>query len=243
MGLLANEKRELAESCLLLSAEKDFEKAAKIRQEAYKLNPPGSINIDWGDWESAWIRDSRYVDFMLSEDYSDCKNSKVKIEFIQAGIFVDYLFGFKDCWGVKRQAELSKEVFNSELLEKFLIKENWDFLSENRELIYTSTKKRNISARIYYDEIKKKGFPDTAHPKIYELGEYYLGFLPGTPKSVIEGRRKWLETYDLFCKMSVAGIDKFPKTYQTFEKHALSNSGKYQKWMSEYLNKGDGNSG
>ena len=234
MGIIAKEKRELAEKCIFLSVEKDFERASRIRQEAYKINPPGSIGIDWGDWKGVWERDTRYIRFMLEEDYSDCENSKRKIEFMQSGIFVDYLFGFKDCWGVKRQSELSKEAFNSELLEKFLIKENWAFLSENRELIYTSTKKMNISARIYYEEIKKKGFPDTAHPKIYELGEYYLGFLPGTPNSVIEARRKWLERYDLFCHMSVVGIEKFPKTYQTFEKHALENSEKYQAWMRQY---------
>lgn len=234
MGLLAKEKRKIAEKCILFALNQDFEKSAKIRQEAYAMNPPGSIGIDWGNWNDIWKKDFRYITFLLSEDYSDCENSKEKIEFMQAGIFVDYLFDFRDCWGIKRQAELSKEVFTSKLLEKFLIKENWVFLSENRELIYTSTKKMNISARIYYEEIKKKGFPDTAHPKIYEFGEYYLGFLPGTPQSVIEGRRKWLEMYDLFLNMSAAGIEKFPKTYQTFEKHALSNSEKYQKWMQQY---------
>ena len=232
--MLANKKRELAETCLLLSAEKDFERAARIRQEAYKLNPPGSIGIDWGNWESIWRLDSRYVSFMLSEDYSDCENSKRKIEFIQAGIFVDYLFDFKDCWGIKRQAELSKEPFHSELLDKFLIRENWDFVSENRELIYTSTKKKNISAKIYYASIKEKGFSNIANPKIYDYGEYYLGFLPGTPKSIIEGRRKWLEQYNLFYNMSIAGIEGFPKTYQTFEKHALANSKKYQEWTRQY---------
>lgn len=234
MGLLASEKIRLAEKCIVLAINKNFEGAARIRQQAYAINPPGSIGTDWGDWGTIWARDSQYVEFMLNEDYSDCDNTKQKLEFIQAGIFIDYLFDFRDCWGIKRQTELSKEAFNSELLEKFLIKENWTFLSENRELIYTSTKKMNISARIYYEEIKKKGFPDTAHPKIYELGEYYLGFLPGTPNSVIEARRKWLERYDLFCNMSVVGIEKFPKTYQTFEKHALANSEKYQAWMRQY---------
>ena len=48
-------------------------------------------------------------------------------------------------------------------------------------------------------------------------------------------RKKWLRRYRLFeCCLNM-GIDKFPKTYQTFEKHAISNSGKYREWMKQYL--------
>lgn len=234
MGLLAKEKRVLAEQCISLSIEKKFKDAAQIRQKAYSENPPGSIGVDWGDWEKIWKTDSRYLEFMLSEDYSDCENSKKKVEFIQAGIFVDYLFEFRDCWGVKRQSELIDEQFSSNLLEEYLIKEDWVFLSENREIIYTSTKKMNISARIYYQAIEGSGLRDIANPKVYNRGEYYLGFLPGTPKSIIESRRAWLTRRDLFYKMSLVGIDRFPKTYQTFEKHALANSEKYQDWMRQY---------
>lgn len=235
MGLLAKEKRELAEKCILLALNQDFEKSAKIRQEAYAINPPGSIGVDWKNWSDIWKKDFRYITFMLSEDYSDCNNTKSKIEAIHAGIFVDYLFDFRDCWGVKKQAELSKECFCSELLEKFLIKEKWNFVSANRELIYTSTKKQNIEAKVYYESIKNTGLRDVAHPKIYANGEYYLGFLPGTPQKIIDGRRKWLEMHDLFLSMSASGIEKFPKTYQTFEKHALANSEKYREWMKQYL--------
>lgn len=235
MGLLAKEKRELAEKCIWFAFNQEFKKSSKIRQEAYALNPPGSIGVDWKDWESIWETDTQYIKFMLQEDYSDCDNTQSKIKSMQAGIFIDYLFGFEDCWGVKRQAQLNKEHFRSELLEKFLIKEKWNFASENRELIYTSTKKKNISAAVYYENIREKRWPDVAHPKIYQKGEYYLGFLPGTSQKVIDGRRKWLEMYNLFLKMSASGIEKFPKTYQTFEKHALSNSEKYQKWMQQYF--------
>lgn len=234
MGMLAVEKRNLAETCIVLSINRDFEQAARLRQQEYALNPPGSIGTDWGNWKNIWECDSQYVTFMLQEDFSDCENTDEKIRFLQAGIFVDYLFDFRDCWGIKRQAELNKEPFSSIFLEKYLIKENWQFISENRELIYTSTKKQNISARMYYEGIRAKGLPDSAHPKIYKPGEYYLGFPPGTPQKIIDGRRKWLEMYDLFFKMSLSNLEKFPKTFQTFEKHALSNSAKYQAWMRQY---------
>lgn len=232
--MLAVEKRNLAEKCILLAINKNFEQAARLRQQAYSINPPGSVGTDWTNWDAIWAKDSQYVEFMLNENYSDCDNTKQKVESIQAGIFIDYLFDFKDCWGVKRQAELNNEIFSSSVLDHFLQKENWVFLSENREIIYTSTKKKNISAKIYYAAIKKSKTKDIAKPQIFDLGEYDLGFLPGTPPKIIDARRHWLERYDLFSKMSAVGIEKFPKTYQTFEKHALANSEKYQEWMRQY---------
>ncbi len=235
MGILASEKRAIAERCIFLAIEKNFEQAANVRQKAYAKNPPGSIGVDWNNWKQVWSLDSRYIEFMLKEDYSDCDNTKTKIEFIQAGIFVDYLFDFKDCWGVKRQAELSDEKFHSKYLECFLERKNWIFESENREIIYASTKKKNISSKIYYDQINKKGIKDSVSPYIFPFGEYDLGFLPGTPQNVIDDRRKWLEQYNLFLKIQKLGIEKFPKTYHTFEKHMLNNSEKYQEWMRKYL--------
>lgn len=47
-------------------------------------------------------------------------------------------------------------------------------------------------------------------------------------------RKKWIRRYKLFERCSKMGIEKFPKTYQTFEKHALANSEKYTEWMREY---------
>ena len=47
-------------------------------------------------------------------------------------------------------------------------------------------------------------------------------------------RKKWLREYKLFEKCSVLGIDKFPKTFKTFQKHKKENSEKYQEWMRQY---------
>lgn len=48
------------------------------------------------------------------------------------------------------------------------------------------------------------------------------------------GRKKWLRSYKLFENCRVLEIDKFPKTFQTFQKHKLENSEKYQAWMRQY---------
>ena len=236
MGLRAFEKRELAEKCISLAFDKEFQSAAKIRQEAYALNPPGSIGIDWNNWETIWKFDSRYLKYLLDEDYSDCENTERKIEYIQSGIFIDYLFDFRDCWGVLRQAEIYEEQFISSKLQKYLLSQNWIFESENPEIIYTNTKKKNISARIYYDSIKENGFNDIARPIIFGNGEYDLGFPPNADEKIVEGRRKWLKNYNMFLSMQKAGIEKFPKTFQTFEKHRIAQSNQYQKWISQYLN-------
>ena len=63
---------------------------------------------------------------------------------------------------------------------------------------------------------------------------------PRTPKQkeVYErkaiARKRWLRDYKLFEKCSACGIEKFPKTFQTFQKHKNANSEKYQEWMRQY---------
>ena len=234
MALTAQQKRTVAETCFAYAINGDYMHASRTRQQAYALNPPGSIGVNWDCWEEIWARDSRYLDFLNLEDFSDVDNSPRKIESLKVGIFIDYLFDFKDCWGVRKQSTMLDEAFRSEALESFLKANAWDFKSENREIIYTQTKKQNISAKIYYESIIGKGLNDTVHPHIYENGEYYLGFYPGTPESTINARRSWLKIYDEFINMSNANIDKFPKTFQTYHKHKLANSAKYQAWIAQY---------
>lgn len=48
------------------------------------------------------------------------------------------------------------------------------------------------------------------------------------------GRKKWLRSYKLFESCCALELDKFPKTFQTFQKHKLENSEKYQAWMRQY---------
>lgn len=232
--MLAKQKRAIAEEALPAALAGDFKAAAQIRQRAYALDSPGSIGVDWGNWRAIWKKDSRYVYFLELEDFSDADNSDEKISAMKAGIFIDYLFDFKDCWGVIKQSTLITEPFHSDLLEQFLVEHNWAFECVNRELIYTDTKKGNISAKIYYEAAQKNGLGGLNSPQIFPIGEYDLGFYPDTPEHIIAARRHWLETYDLFLDMERSGIDKFPKTFQTFEKHKKANSEKYQAWILEY---------
>ena len=233
--MLAEQKRAIAEKCLAATMSGDYKTASQLRQRAYSFNPPGTIGIDWNDWEQIWRLDSRYIKYLNTEDFSDVDNSENKIEALKAGLFVDYLFTFRDLWGVCRQSVLTKEKFHSDAVEKFLVDNDWNFKSENRELIYAQTKRQNISARMYYDSCEEKGF-DTSNwkPYIYPVGEYYLGFLPGTPQKIINGRREWLRTYDEYMNMSNAKVDGFPKTFQTFKKHKNLNSDKYKRWRADY---------
>lgn len=47
-------------------------------------------------------------------------------------------------------------------------------------------------------------------------------------------RKKLLRDIRLFQNCVACGIDKFPKTFPTFEKHKQTNSEKYQEWMRQY---------
>ncbi len=212
----------------------DFESASRLRQKAYTQDPPGSIGIDWNNWNQIWELDSRYIHFLIQEPFLDMDNTTERVFSLKSGMFIDYLWGFRDSWGVKRQSELSSEPFLSHELEAFLESKNWLFECENRELIYAKTKSHNINAKIYLDSIKQNGMRDLVHTHIFLIGEYDLGFSPEAPQRIIDGRRKWLETYDQFEKLKKTGIDKFPKTFQTFEKHKRANDEKYQNWISQY---------
>lgn len=228
--MLADQKRTVAEKCLNCALRGGYKEASRIRQQAYILNPPGTIGVDWTNFSEIWDKDSQYLFYLENEDFSDMNNTWEKKRFLKAGIFIDYLFGFRDMWGVKRQAQLSNELFYSAQLEEFLVEKNWSFECENRELIYASTKEKNISARIYYDSVNKNGLSPSYRPYIFKIGEYDLGFFPDTPQQVIDGRRKWLENYDEFEKIKKMGIAGFPKTFKTFEKHKHDNTVKYQEW-------------
>lgn len=62
-----------------------------------------------------------------------------------------------------------------------------------------------------------------AGSNVSEQGGYDLEFPPDAPKRIIDGRRKWLEMYDQYLDMSNAGIETFPQTFQTFERHKKAN--------------------
>lgn len=237
MTMLAKQKRAIAEGCLNHAIDGDYQTASRLRQQAYSSDPPGTIGVDWNCWDEIWEMDSRYLLFLYNEDFSDADNSPRKIEALKAGIFIDYLFGFRDAWGVKKQSMLVDEEFCSRTLESFLRANDWDFKCENRELIYAQTKKMNISAKMYYAAIKDSGLNDSIHPHIYENGEYYLGFAPNASQKIIESRREWLKAYDEFMSMSTAGIAKFPKSFQTFQKHKLADDENYKMWFAEYKSK------
>lgn len=229
--MLAEEKRRIAQSCLFAALKGDFKTASRIRWEAYQDD---EFLYSERSWRSVWEEDYKYLSYLIQEDFSDMNNSLEKIKSLKAGIFVDYLFDFRDFWGVTEQSHLSKEAFYSETLETFLRSKNWTFKSENREIIYAQTKKINISSRIYFDAIKGYDFDLRIYPYIYPIGEYDLGFPPNASKEAVDARRRWLEMYNQYLDMSLAGIEKFPKTFKTFEKHKLLNDEKYLDWVRQY---------
>ncbi len=237
--MLAADKRILAEKAIAYARVGSYEEAARIRQKAYAKNPPGSIGVDWRDWRSIWVKDKRYLAYLNAEKFSDLQNSKHYIESMKASIFIDYLFDFRDGWGIEHHRDFCKEEICCPSLDEFLDK--MDLKEEARDLVYMSTIKRNISSKMYIDATKNNGLDTSRYPYmsyIYQNGEYYLGILKGTPESqvkrILDGRRKYLKDYTQYEDMGHSGIDKFPKTFQTFQNHKSANSKKYQEWMRQY---------
>ena len=233
------DKRVLAEISIKYARDGKYREAARVRQQAYGKEPSGSIGGNWKDWPSVWEKDRKYLSFLKAEKFSDLKNSRQYIESMKASIFVDYLFDFRDGWGVDRHREFCQEAICCPLLDKFL--QQMDLEEELHDSVYMSTVKRNISSKIYIDSMKSTGISISRYPYmsyIYQNGEYYLGILKGTPENqvqkILAGRRKFLKDYAQYENMGAIGVERFPKTFQTFQKHKKANSEKYQEWMRQY---------
>lgn len=230
----ATDKREVAEACLNAALKGDFKRASKIRQEAYLLNPPGTIGIDWSDKKAIWNMDKKFLQQMDIEPFTDLENTKPYIQSLKAGLFIDHIFNFRDNWAVAQRESIGMEKLNCPQLEHFLQKTGFDLPSVSRLHIYAQTKHKNINAKIHLDARSKTGLEMAWEPQHFPAGEYDLGFSPGTPLKIIEGRRKWLEDTAQFDEMRASGISGFPKTFQTFQKHKFANSAKYQAWVEEH---------
>lgn len=235
----AKDKRELAMQCVSQAMIEKYKEASRIRQKAYEQDPPGSIGFDWADFAQVWEKDSEFLKYMDEDGFSDLNNSPEYIQALRAGLFVDMLFGFRDLWGVhealsrlnafRASQGLPTEEMNCPLMQNYLARLDWP--SENPVAIYCHTKNKNINARIYRAHVTRES---NYAPQFFPKGEYDLGFMPGVSQKVVDGRRAWLKMYNLFEDMQQAGIEKFPKTFQTFEKHCRAKDAKFKAWEESY---------
>jgi len=124
---------------------------------------------------------------------------------------------------------LSNERLYSPVLEQFLADKKLCFDSISREFIYADTKMRNISAKQYYASCAKKYYKPKHRPVIYEFGEFNLGFLSKPTEKQLASK-----TYIELGKIYNFKAMKFPKTFQTFQKHKIANSEKYKNWLHQY---------
>lgn len=224
-----SEKRQIASKCISLAVQGEYKLASKTRQLAYAKNPPGSIGADWNNFSQIWKCDSRYITAMNEESFRDLQNTEAFINLLKAGLFVDALFGFKDFWSIDVALKSTEESLNCPLMDEFLLRMDWP--RDNKVIIYCSTKRKNIEAIIYKNyAISQNSYA----PYCFPAGEYDLGFLPGTSKDAIDARREWLRVYNLFEDIRALGIQGFPKTFNTFEKHQKANDDRYRFWVDQY---------
>ena len=231
--LRAKERREIANECLPLVLGQQYKKAAHIRQQAYALNPPGTVGLDWSNFKEIWGYDSRYISQIEDEDYSDLQNSLEFINSLKAGLVIDYFFYFRDMWGIDA-AIVKNEEINCPLLDKYLKEKNWPRV--NKLYAYARTKWKNIEAHIFY---KYSAFKDIKtkkwwYPEPYLYGEYDLGISLKTDPKVLNAHILYLKKCNLFDDMKAAGVKNFPKTFQTFDKHFRLHDEKCIEWLKSY---------
>lgn len=195
---------------------------ARAKYENESVIPHGiHVNLGDGNKTSKWEETTElsyniknYIENSYKLDFSDCKNSDRFKEALR-----NFYIGMESAGAGNIDIP---DDFEEKLGEKLIcptldkqLAEKCQFPNPPKLKIYFRTKVRvfnYISTRLIsqWDGNFDLGTYDCTDPFHASMAQYE--------------------------KMKTVGIDGFPKTFKTFEKHKQSNSEKYQNWIQQYSN-------
>lgn len=191
----------------------------RARYERNSVIPHGIHISMGGDDDGAWAEETslpynvkNYIKASYKLDFSDCRNSEA----------------FKDAM---RSLYVGMQITGAGRLEppkdfEESIGEYLDCPALDKQLEEKCTFPNPPKFRIYFDtKVRVYNFTNTGVMDHWD-GQFLLGVFDCT-KPIHAS----MSQYD---KMKAAGIEGFPKTFQTFEKHKKANSEKYKAWIDEY---------
>lgn len=215
-------RKEMHQSAVDFALSGDYLSAynARAKYEKESVIPHGiSVNLGGGSNTPAWEAASEipyniqnYIGNSCKLDFSDCENSerfKEALRRFYIGIEAtgSNRIDIPDDFEEKLGEKLNCPALDAQLAEKC------QFPDPPKLKIYFRTKVRvfnYISTKL----IKKWD------------GNFDLG--------VYDCTSPLHATMAQYERMKTAGIEGFPKTFKTFEKHKKENSEKYKLWMAEY---------
>lgn len=191
----------------------------RARYERNSVIPHGiHVSIE-GDDDGAWAEKTslpynvkNYIKASYKLDFSDCRNSEA----------------FKDAM---RSFYVGMEITGSGRLEppkdfEENIGEYLDCPSLDRQLEEKCTFPNPPKLKIYFcTKVRVFNFISTKLIDHWD-GNFDLGIYDCTDL--------FHASMAQYEQMETAGINGFPKTFRTFQKHKISNSPKYQEWMRQY---------
>ena len=206
-------KADMQRSVASASGLKDYVAAhnARARYEEGSVIPHG-IGMDWKQESDIPYNVKNYIECSKKLDFSDCLNSEAFKDALRALYVGISISGTGDISPPDDFEEQVGEALICPALDAQLA-EKCKFPNPPKMKIYFRTKVRvhnYISTKLIdkWDGNFDLGVYDCMVPLHADMAQYEI--------------------------MRLAGIEGFPKTFQTFEKHKKANSPKYQSWMEQY---------
>lgn len=188
-----------------------LEKAANF---SARVLPPG-IGVDWNDTETILQNSSKELKRIKEYDFADLKNSNsYKLSLINA-LYYDVEIEHNLYKSITEFVIPTGEFILCDELDTFFMKKGFMPDECHKVFVYLDTKRYNqfqVHMRDLLKDEKYKPLP----PGQFKLADSTLNY--------------WKE-FSEYKSLSEKGIENFPKTFQTYQKHKNNNSEKYKTWI------------
>lgn len=198
-----------------------YEEASLAKADAYskEVIPPG-IGVDWSDHVSVKAAAKREQEFIRQYDFSDLNNSNNYKETLFQILYFDNEIGNNLIASIEKFVNACDEKMNCQDLDRFFHSKGYLPSETEKVFVYLDTKRFNV-----FQQNMKNISQSEKHCPLPK-GEFHVS------NQTISLWRKLREDKVEFERLAKLGIEKFPKTFQTFQKHKDKNDGKYQAWIN-----------
>ena len=193
-----------------------FKEAVYCMCDSYanEVIPPG-IGIDWNDKKQIWKSREKDLVEIQNYDWSDLNNTLEFIQLLVKCMFYENLIEHQLWNSINLFIGEALETISCNTLLLFFQKHTYTPNESEKWYTYLSTKRYNS----FQESMRNILQDDSYHP--LPLGEFSV------TAPTIE-LWKSLQEYHILLEKDIKG---FPKTFQTFQKHQMQNSEKYQSWL------------
>lgn len=211
---------ELKEYIANIIAAGKYTLASIEKAKAYSqyVIPPG-IGIDWSNIEQVIISSEKNQLHVRQFDFSDLRNSASFKETLFKMLYYDIEIEHNLFKSITKYMHLCNEILDCPDLECFFQRRCYNPIESEKIFVYLDRKRYNALQVHMNNLCQDKKY--TALPKgIFHISD-----------QTIAAWKKEQEDREEFNCLSELGIEKFPKTFRTFQSHKNKNDEKYKFWI------------